>query len=83
MKITYSTAQYSTVQYSTAQNSTVQHSTVQMHEDDLVPEHAVLGGDHVPQQEILHWPGQRGEAQDRVNFRTFCAISQRPVCKLT
>ena len=54
-----------------------------MHEDYLVPEHAVLGGDHVPQQEILHWPGQRGEAQDRVNFQTFRAISQRPVCKLT
>ena len=65
MKMTYSTVQYSTVQYSTVQYSTVQHD---QHEDDLVPEHGVLNRDHVPQQERLHWPGQRGVLEDGVNL---------------
>ena len=48
------------------------------HEDDLVPEHGVLDGDHVPQQQLLHGPGQRGVAQDRVNLLTLGTIPLLP-----
>ena len=72
MKMTYSTVQYSTVQYSTEQYSTVQH------ENDLVPEHGVLDGGHVPQQELLHRSGQRGVLEDGVNLLPPGTIPQLP-----
>ena len=68
------------LQYSTVQYSTVQYD---QHEDDLVPQHSVLDGGHVPQQQLLHWSGQRGVLEDRVNLLPPGTIPKLPGVAIT